>query len=321
MSAAALQTLTTMEWLFGGLVAILALASSVTWLLARRKGGESSPVIQNLRQRVNAWWGMVAVFAVAFLLGPIVTLVLFGLSSFFALREFITLTPTTASDHRPLVLAFYFFLPLQYVLIGVDWYGLFSIAIPVYAFLVLPSVSAIVGDTEQFLVRSAKTQWGLMLCVYCLSHAPALLLLDIPRFSETPSRNALLLFFLIFVAQISDVMQYVFGKLFGRHPVAPVVSPSKTWEGLVFGGLAATGLGAAMYWITPFQPWQAALLALLIVVAGFLGGLTLSAIKRGYGVKDWGAAIPGHGGVLDRFDSVTFAAPLFFHMTRYFFTP
>ena len=174
------------------------------------------------------------------------------------------------------------------------------------------------GETDHFLERTSKVQWGLMLTVYCISHAPALLILRIPGYEGD---NFLWLFFLIAVVQLSDVLQYVFGKLFGRRKVAPRVSPSKTWEGLIGGGLSATAIGAALYWITPFSPIQAAGMAFAIVVAGFCGGLVLSAIKRSLGAKDWGGMIEGHGGALDRMDSVTFAAPIFFHLTNYFFVP
>jgi len=259
---------------------------------------------------------MVAVLCACFLLGRIATLVLFALASFLALREFITLTPTRPGDHLPLCLCFYVAIPLQYWLIGSDWYGLFVILIPVYGFLLLPAVSALAGDTEHFLERNTKIQWGLMLTVYCISHAPALLLLRIPGFEGS---NLLLLLYLLLVVQISDVLQYVFGKLFGRHKLAPKVSPSKTIEGLVGGGLSAAAIGAALWWITPFTPLQSGMLSLLIVLCGFLGGLALSAVKRSLGAKDWGQMIEGHGGMLDRLDSVTFAAPVFFHVVRYGF--
>ena len=195
-------------------------------------------------------------------------------------------------------------IPVQYLLIATNWYGLFSIFIPVYGFLFLPSISVLAHDTENFLERSA-IQWGLMITVYCISHVPALLLLEIPGYTgETP----LLMFYLILVVQMSDVLQYVFGKLFGKTKecAAPVVSLSKTVEGFVGGAVSATLIGAAMWWITPFTPLQSAGMALAIVLMGFLGGLVLSAVKRSLGAKDWGSMIEGHGGVMDRMDSVSF---------------
>lgn len=306
-------------WLFGSLMALLAIASTVGVLLARRPDQDEKKIasVTNLNERINAWWVMVAILAVAFLLGNTVTLVLFALASFFALREFITLTPSRAGDHLPLFLSFFLIIPAQFVLIGTQQYGIFAIFIPVYAFLLLPSIAAMRSDVEDFLSRSAKQQWGLMVTVYCLSHAPALLMLPL---GWEPERNALLLFYLLLVVQMSDVMQYVFGKLFGKTKIAPLVSPSKTVEGFVGGGLSATAIGGAMWWITPFTPLQSAVIAAIIVVMGFLGGLTLSAVKRSLGAKDWGVMIEGHGGMLDRTDSICFAAPVFFHVVRYFYT-
>jgi phosphatidate cytidylyltransferase len=305
-------------WLFGALVALLGVASLIGAVLVRRPADAGKAAsLANLVARINAWWVMVAVLAVAFLTGPTVTLVLFALASFFALREFITLTPSRAGDRLPLSLAFFMVLPLQFVLIGLGRYGMFAIFIPVYAFLLLPSIAALRSDIEDFLSRSAKQQWGLMVTVYCLSHAPALLMLEIPGQS---GRSALLLFYLLLVVQMSDVMQYVFGKLFGRTRIAPVVSPSKTVEGFLGGGLAATVIGAGMWWITPFTPLQSAAISAVIVMMGFLGGLTLSAVKRSLGAKDWGVMIEGHGGMLDRTDSICFAAPVFFHVVRFFYT-
>jgi phosphatidate cytidylyltransferase len=305
-------------WLIGGVVILLIVASVIGRIMrAGAKDEKAAAVIDNLNARVRAWWSMVAVFAAAFLLGRNATIAMFGFISFFALREFLTLTPTKIGDHRALSVAFFVVIPIQYLLIASSWYGLFSIFIPVYGFLFLPAISVLAHDTENFLERSAKIQWGLMITVYCISHVPALLLLDILGYAgQTP----LLMFYLILVVQMSDVMQYVFGKLFGRTKIAPVVSPSKTVEGFVGGAASATLIGAAMWWITPFTPLQSAAMALVIVVMGFVGGLVLSAVKRSLGAKDWGAMIEGHGGVMDRMDSVSFAAPIFFHATRYFFT-
>jgi phosphatidate cytidylyltransferase len=305
-------------WLFGGVAALLAVASLISKLLSARAKSESSrAVIGNLSARVNAWWVMVALLAVAFLLGEVATLVMFGFASFFALREFVTLTPTRRSDYLPLVLSFYIVVPAQYALINYDQYGSFSVFIPVYAFLLLPAIATFAADTQDFLERTAKIQWGIMITVYCVSCAPALLQLRIAGYEGS---NALLLFYLLFIVQLSDVLQYVFGKLFGKTKLAPQVSPSKTVEGLVGGGLSATAIGGAMWWITPFTWQQSLLMSFVIVVMGVLGGLTLSAVKRSLGAKDWGVMIEGHGGMLDRLDSVAFAAPIFFHLTRYFFT-
>jgi phosphatidate cytidylyltransferase len=305
-------------YLVGGVIALLILATVVGQLLKLFcKGEGSGKTIENLNARVKAWWVLVAVFGFAMLTGGIGSVILFGLSSFLALREFITLTPTKLADHRTLFWVFFVITPLQYYLVAVQWYGLFSILIPVYAFLFVPLRSAISGDCEHFFERTAKIQWGLMICVYCVSYAPAVFFLKIPGYE---GQNGKLLFYFVLIVQISDVLQYVWGKLFGRHKIAPAVSPSKTWEGFVGGILSATLIGAALWWATPFTPLQSAGVALIITLMGFAGGLVMSAIKRDRGVKDYGTMIEGHGGVMDRIDSICFAAPVFFHLVRYFFT-
>ena len=303
--------------LFGGVVAVLLLASLIGALLAWRAGNSPDPAIQNLNARIKAWWVMVFLIALAFLFGKGGVVLLFAFASFAALREFMTLADTRRGDHWALATVFFVSLPLQYYLVWIEWYGLYTVFIPVYCFLLLPIIAALRGDTTRFLERIAFVQWGLMICVFCVSHVPALLTLDIPGFA---GRNLLLIAFLVLVVQGSDVLQYVFGKLFGRRKVAPSLSPSKTWEGLVGGVASATALGAALWWITPFNPLQAAAMAFVICLLGFFGGLVMSGIKRDRGVKDWGRMIEGHGGMLDRLDSVIFAAPIFFHMTRYWFT-
>lgn len=302
--------------LFAGIGGVLILASIIGQLLKWKVAqGKPHSVIDNLNARVNAWWVMVAINGCAFLVGRVGVILLFLFISFYALREFITLAYTRRSDHFALVAVFYICLPLQYFLIWYDWYGLYSIFIPVYAFLFLPILSALGSDTTRFLERNAKIQWGVMIAIFCISHVPALLNLEIAGFAN---RNLLLIAFLVIVVQGSDVLQYVWGKLLGKHKVAPSLSPSKTWEGLIGGVASATLLGALLSWATPFSPLQAAALALVICLMGFFGGLVMSAIKRDRGVKDWGTMIEGHGGMLDRLDSVIFAAPVYFHLVRYF---
>ena len=300
--------------LFAGIGAVLLLATLIARVLRRRAGEVPNAVIENLNARIDAWWAMVLVIGIAFLFGNNGVILLFYFVSFYALREFLTLTPTRRSDYPALVAAFYFALPMQYLLIALDWYGLFAIFIPVYLFLLLPILASLGGDTTRYLERAAKVQWGLMIAVYCISSVPALLTLDIPGYE---GRNLLLIAWLIIVVQLSDVLQYICGKLFGKHKIAPRLSPSKTVEGFVGGVALATLIGALLCWITPFAFWQAALFALLVCLLGFAGGLVMSAIKRDRGVKDWGHMIEGHGGMLDRLDSVCFAAPVFFHMVRY----
>lgn len=304
--------------LFAGVIGVLLVASLIGGVLrARFKSEPAAGTVANLNARIRAWWFMVIVFAIAVATGGIGSILLFGFTSFWALREFITLTPTRLGDHRSLFWAFFLVLPLQYYLVYIEWYGLFIVLIPVYAFLVLAMRSAVAGDCERFLERTAKIQWALMICVYCVSHAPALLSLKIRNYD---GENAKLLFWFVLVVQLSDVLQYVWGKTLGKHKIAPTVSPNKTWEGFVGGVITASLIGAALYRVTPFTFGWALVMAIAITFMGFFGGVVMSAIKRDRGIKDFGTAIQGHGGVLDRIDSLCFAAPVFFHLTRFFFT-
>ena len=305
--------------LFAGIFAILVLASVIGIGLKRAVAhGAPSPTIDNLNARVAEWWVMVIVLGLAFAFGEIGVVVLFGFVSFVALREFVSLSYTRRGDHWALALVFFLFLPLQYVLVGIEWYGLYSILIPVYAFLTLPIFAALSADTTRFFERMSKLQFALMICVYCISYVPALMTLRIPGFE---GGNILLIAWLVLVVQSSDVLQYVWGKLFGARKIAPELSPSKTVEGFVGGVASATALGAALYWLTPFLLWQAVAIGLLVTLMGFFGGLVMSAMKRDRGVKDWGTMIEGHGGMLDRLDSVIFAAPVYFHVLRYWWEP
>ncbi|SFJ66923.1 phosphatidate cytidylyltransferase [Jannaschia pohangensis] len=297
---------------------ILIVASVVGRVLRMRlsPNGENEG-IENLVARIRAWWVMVILIAVAFLAGRTGVVILFALCSFAALREFLTLTNARRADHWSLAGAFFVVIPFQYLMVWAGQYGIYSIYIPVYVFLLMPIISALRGETQGFLVGVAEIQWALMITVFCASHVPALLTLEIEGYE---GRGVLLIAFLIVVVQLSDVLQYVWGKLIGKTKIAPRLSPSKTLEGFLGGILSATAIGAMLYWITPFTPVQAAAMAFVITIMGFFGGLVMSAIKRDRGVKDWGHTIEGHGGFIDRLDSVVFSAPIFFHLTRYWWT-
>ena len=308
---------TALLTLIGGVLALLIVASLIGWTLSRRTLSPSGrATVDNINARIRAWWVMASVFVIAVATGGAGSILLFALLSWLALREFVTLAPTSRGDHRALFWCFFIVTPLQYYLVWVGWYDLFVKLIPVYVSIFLAVRIVLAGDTERFLERVATMQWGLLVCVYFVSYVPALLTLHIPTFENQDAR---LVFFLVAVVQLSDVLQYVWGKSLGRHHIAPAISPNKTWEGFVGGILSATALGTAIWWATPFTPAQAALMAFLITLTGFSGGLIMSAIKRDRRVKDFGALIEGHGGILDRIDSLCFAAPVFFHLTRYFF--
>ncbi|WP_428426171.1 phosphatidate cytidylyltransferase [Pararhizobium sp.] len=314
MNTASSDLLTLVFGIFG----VLIFASAIGYVLQRRFAATGpNAAVDNLNARIKAWWVMVILIGIAFIAGRVGVLILFAFCSFAALREFVTLINTRRADHWALASAFFVVLPIQYYLLWAEEYGIFAIFIPVYAFLLMPIISVLRGDTERFLIRIAEVQWALMICVFCASHVPALLTLNIPGYE---GRNVLLIAFLVIVVQLSDVLQYVWGKLLGRTKIAPNLSPSKTVEGFVGGVISATLIGASLWWITPFTPFQAGVLAFIITLMGFFGGLVMSAVKRDRGVKDWGNLIEGHGGLIDRLDSVVFSAPIFFHIVRYWWS-
>ena len=239
--------------------------------------------------------------------------------SFWAMKEFVTLLPTRTADHAALVLAF-LAIPVQYLWVQWEWYGMFIIFIPVYMFLMLPIRLVLSRETSGFVASASQIQWGLMAFVFGLSHMSYLTRIQPNHPAGTPADGGTLLLFLVFVVEISDVLQYVWGKTLGRHKVVPTVSPNKTWEGLIGGVLSASALALALRFLTPFSPGEAFGVALLVTVCAFFGGTVMSAVKRDFGVKDFGTLIPGHGGMLDRLDGLCYAAPVFFHYVRYFYT-
>ncbi len=368
--------------LISGVLALLLAATAATEYLRRRPSGLDASTLATCRSRLNAWWLLFGSLICALLLGTIATVFLFGAISFWAMREYLTLTPTRPADHRTLVGVFFILTPLQFILVGLnpDWFkGIFGVAtypvysalIPTLAFLILPAGVAASGDPKFFLERIAKLQVGLLICVYCLSYAPALLTTNLPNAKPTPnvpaveavdleekvvgtierslvamqtsatesaanpeaavetleavdaistprrslaSTNLSLLFAFVFLTQLSDVAQYLWSLAFPKRKIAPLINSNKTTEGVLLGALTTALAAVGLWYFTPFPHWwQAALAGLIVAGMGFAGTMTTSAIKRDRGVGDYGALVEGHNGVLDRIDSLCFAAPVFFH--------
>ena len=304
---------------------ILLLGSVVTFLLSVRDHSDSPRAetvrkeLQSVSAILRTSWLMVFVFWIGWVTGEGVALTLFGFVSFFALREFLTLSPTRLGDHRSLVLAFFVVLPVQYSLIGSGLFDLFTVFIPVYVFLALPLASALANDPQRFLERNAKLQWGIMVCIYGMSHVPALLLLKFPGYEN---RNAFLVFFLVLVVQVCMVTQHFASRKLQRPPVAPAISTSFNWRSWGIGVAAGSLLGALLAGITPWVPGTAFAAAFVACVAGSLGHLVMKALKRDRGIPSWGAqgqSVTGAGGLLDRVDALCFAAPVFFHSARWYF--
>lgn len=299
-------------WALGGIFVLLVVASILAWLLSRRQPEKDWGELQ---QRIRTWWLMATVFALAIGLGRSISLVFFAFISFLAFKEFLSMIPTRRADRRVLFWA-YLSIPVQYWWAGQEWYGMFIIFIPVYVFLFLPMRMVLIGETRGFLSAVGTLHWGLMTTVFSLSHLAYLLVL--PPSGNPNGGGPALAFYLVLLTQLNDVSQYTVGKIFGRRRVAPSVSPRKTLEGLLGGIAATTALAVALApWLTPLRFGESVLAGLLISVAGFVGDLTISAVKRDLGRKDTGSLLPGHGGILDRVDSISYTAPLFFHFTYY----
>jgi phosphatidate cytidylyltransferase len=295
---------------------VLVIASVAVAALQRARPGKD---FSELSARVRAWWIMAAVFFAAIVVSNRISLVFFALMSFWAMKEYVTLLKTRPADHHALVLTF-LAIPIQYLWIALNppWYGMFIIFIPVYMMLALPVRMVLSKEPKGFVESASQIQWGMMIFVFGLSHMAYLLTL--PTIGDSAANGRTLVLFLVFVVEMSDVLQYIWGKTLGRHKIIPTVSPNKTWEGFVGGIASAMLLSLAIRFLTPFSIRETLIVSFLITVAGFCGGAVMSAVKRDFGVKDFGSVIPGHGGMLDRVDSLCYAAPIFFHYVRYFYT-
>jgi phosphatidate cytidylyltransferase len=306
--------------LFLILFGLLVLASvTVAWLVARQDGLDAMGHRRGrLLRDLRALWIGSLVFWLAWVSGPVGATLAFGLISFFALREFITLAHTRRGDHRSLLLAFFVVLPLQYIIAGGEHFDLFTVFVPVYVFLAIPVASALAGDPERFLERNAKIQWGIMVCVYGLSHAPALLLL---QFGGLQGRGAFLLFFLVMVTVTAQLSQEVASRWLRRRPVSRQIDRDFSYRAWMAGVLAAGVVGGLLFWITPFKPGQALVMAMIAGGAGTMGEFVMKALKKDAGVRYWGntASITGAVGLLDRVAPLCFAAPVFFHSVRWYF--
>ncbi|WP_219210583.1 phosphatidate cytidylyltransferase [Variovorax boronicumulans] len=326
-----------------GLLTVVSIVTLLVGFRERRNAAHGEGWLRefnDFRALLNTTWFMVVVFWIGWALGPSVATVLFAIISFFALREFITLSPTRRGDHRSLILAFFVVLPIQFLLVGTARFDLFTVFIPVYVFIAIPVVSALANDPSHFLERNAKLQWGITVCVYGMSHVPALLLLSFPGYE---GKSAFLVFFLVFVVQTCMVVQHLIARQFahlpadapqpaglrgrlqrllGRAPFAPNVSRSFNWASWGVGMAIASVVGALMSFITPFKFGQALAMALIACVAGSMGHLVMKALKRDRGIPNWGpkgVGVTGANGLLDRVDALCFAAPIFFHSVRWYF--
>jgi phosphatidate cytidylyltransferase len=293
------------------ILGLLIIGSLSRLLLAKR---EPDKDYTELRQRTQSWWWMIAILFLCISVNTGTAIVLFGFISFLALKEFFSIVPTRHADRRVIFWA-YLSIPIQYYLVSISWYGLFIIFIPLYIFLFLPMRMVLIGETKGFIQSAGIIHWAVMLTVFCLSHIAYLLVLPV---NNVGAGNIGLVIFLLFMTQFNDVSQYIWGKMLGKHKIIPKVSPNKTWEGFIGGVITITVVSGFVGPLLTPLPLKLSLLAgLLISISGFIGDVVISSIKRDLEIKDSGSLIPGHGGILDRFDSLIFTSPLFFHFIYY----
>lgn len=296
----------------GLMFSLLCLATLINIFLHKYYPSATS---RELDLRTKSWWYMTTIFLLALISGRGLSLFLIGFISFLALKEFFSIIPTRRVERRVLFWA-YITIIFQYYWISINWYEMFLIFIPIYAFLFLPLRLELTGETNGFLKTIGTIQWGLMLLVFSFSHLAYLLIL--PEEHNSILSGAGLLFYLVFLTEFNDVAQYVWGRTLGRDKIIPKISPNKTVVGF-FGGIVSTVIASVLLYkyLTVFNIMHAVMAGVLVSISGFIGDITISAIKRDLKIKDSSQAIPGHGGILDRMDSLTYAAPLFFHFVRY----
>lgn len=292
-------------------LALLIIASGAGYFLTTKNPHKD---YTELRQRIQSWWWMIGLIFLVLLLSTNVAIIFFGFLSFLALKEFLSIVPTRQAD-RSVVFWLYLSIPVQYYWVSANWYGMFIIFIPVYVFLFIPMKMVLTGETKGFIRAAGILHWSVMLTVFAISHLAYLLVLP----EKNPAAGGIgLILYLLFLTQFNDVCQYIWGKMLGKHKIIPKVSPNKTWEGFIGGLLTITlcaGLVAPL--LTPLSLLQGLGAGLLIGVSGFFGDVVISSVKRDLQIKDSGNLIPGHGGILDRVDSLTYTAPLFFHYLYY----
>lgn len=299
--------ITVIALIFG----ILIFASSLFFVVGRTKPQLN---LKELKSRTNSWWVMTILFMVVIFLDKKISFAAIAFLSFITFRELYSILGLRESDRRAIFWAL-LAIPIQYYLGYIGWYGAFIIFIPVVMFLFVPFRLVLKGDTVGIIRSMSALQWALMLSVFCISHMAYLL--SLPELPNFTNGGMGLLLFLVFLTEINDVMQFVWGKLLGKHKITPKVSPNKTWEGFIGGILSTTLIGYGLGFLTPLLPWQVVLVSFMVGIAGFFGDLVISATKRDLGIKDTGNVIPGHGGILDRMDSLIYTAPVFFHLVYY----
>lgn len=269
--------------------------------------------LKELIDRTSSWWKMVLIFVGVIFINKTIAIIGIAFLAFVALREMLSTLNFRFSDRKGMFWC-YMLIPVQFYCVYIGYYRLFIILVPVIMFMLLPLRNLMVGETDGIINSTATMQWSLMITVYSLGHLAYLLVLPLPAGYTVGNEGYLL--YLIFLTQFNDVLQFLWGKALGKRKIIPKISPNKTWEGFLGGFICTTLLAVALKFLTPFSTTQALIAGSLIAFSGFVGDLNISAIKRDLKIKDMGNTIPGHGGVMDRLDSLSFTSMVFFHLTH-----
>ncbi|MGV6860778.1 MAG: phosphatidate cytidylyltransferase [Putridiphycobacter sp.] len=297
-------------WVLIGVFGVLFISTISFKIISIKK---KNKLINEIILRINSWWKIAFGVAVIVVFPPIFGTILLAFVSFVSLREMFSIGRVREADRGALLIA-YFAIPVQYFLAYNFWYEQFLYFIPLVMFMVLAIVLVLKGNTERVGRSMSTIPTMLMLTVYMLSHVA---LLYNSNFNNESGYGGLLIF-LIMLTAFNDVFQFVWGKIIGRNKILPKVSPNKTWEGFIGGVLTTSFLAFALKFLTPFNYYEAIITGFVLGVFGFFGDTLISAIKRDLKLKDTDDLIPGHGGAMDRLDSIVLTAPVFFHLLKLF---
>ncbi|MCH2224190.1 MAG: phosphatidate cytidylyltransferase [Crocinitomicaceae bacterium] len=290
---------------------ILTICSVIFQILYYKK---ETTLLKELITRIHSWWKITIGIAIIITAPPIIGTILLAFISFVALREMFSIGRIRSADRVALFVG-YFAVPVQYYLAYNNFYEVFLYFIPLIMFISIPVILVLTGKTKMIGRSMSIIPAMLMLTVYMLSYIALLFNIESTNFSAGPGG---LIIFLIMLTSFNDVFQFTWGKLLGRHKILPNVSPNKTWEGFVGGIFSTAGLAYLIKFLTPLEGYQALIIGFIIGVIGFLGDSLISAIKRDLNIKDTDDLIPGHGGAMDRLDSIILTAPVFYHLLTYF---
>ncbi|MFZ4576031.1 MAG: phosphatidate cytidylyltransferase [Phycisphaerales bacterium] len=293
-----------------GIGAALVVATVIIEVLGRT-GKVTREHLAELRKRTLSWWILAPLMLVPVLLGAATSILAVLVLSIFAYREYARATGL----FRELFVSAIVVLGLIAVNLAAldNWYGLFVALFPITIAL-LAALPILQDQPKGYIQRVGLAVLGFSFFGMCFGHLSYFA-------NDTHFRPAII--FLLITVELNDVFAYCTGKLFGRRKLAPNTSPKKTLGGALGALILTTSLTA---WLAHFifrgtaidHPLHLAALGLLISIGGQFGDLVMSSIKRDIGIKDLGVLIPGHGGILDRFDSLILVAPLVFHFVRFF---